>query len=464
MDFISSRIETNTFWSSTFILHLSFLSQLGLILIQWILNDFIPDHTPHGVFQKIYINESSTPTDIVVQSMFSSFEKWDAVYFLHIARHGYTYENTVAFFPLFPSLVYWVAVGIRFTTFFSLNNTSCLILGAMLVNVTCFSLASLILYKLALTVSNNKFDFASMTVILFTFNPARIFFIAPYSEALFSLTSFLGILSLYDPWNFKSCIFFALSVATRSNGLLNIGFIIHKYVCYIYVTYLKKKKKPPSIFLLCDLFCLIFALGFISTPFLFYQNSSKSLFCEGPHFRNLNPLIISHGLKYNYVLPGTSQASYCKNYQFPYSYVQNHYWNVGFLRYFQFKQIPNFLLASPILLLIFHASYHYFIKCNKVELVMNGQLFKTNHYNKKHFTDNLLFSYYLHASCLSLFCFFCVHVQISTRMLLSSTPLVYFIVSKYVTESHYLSKYCLIYFFSYCLAGVLLFTNYYPWT
>uniref|UniRef100_A0A8D9E0S8 GPI mannosyltransferase 2 n=1 Tax=Cacopsylla melanoneura TaxID=428564 RepID=A0A8D9E0S8_9HEMI len=455
-------------WGSVSILYFSFQSQLALIFLQWFLNDFIPDHVPEGVFHKVHINESQSTADDVIQSLFSPFERWDAVYFLHIARFGYTYENTIAFFPLFPKLVHYVSFVIHHITFFSLNTTSCFILSAMLINAICFSFSSLVLYKLALIVSNKQFNFANVVLVLFLFNPSRVFFIAPYSESLFSLTCFLGILCLYDDtWNIKSCLFFALSIATRSNGLLNVGFIVHKCLCSMCVSYshnVKRNKKPPYLSLVWNTMCLVCALSLTVTPFIFYQLTSRLLFCETDNVNQLPSYIISLGKTSNYVLPGTSQASYCTSYEFPYSYVQRHYWNVGFLRYFQFKQIPNFLLASPILLLILHASYEYFIKGNKKDLLVNGQLFRTNHYNTKHFNENYLFSYYLHVFGLSLFCFLCIHVQVSTRMLLSSSPLVYFIVGKYVTQRHYLAKYCLMYFIFYCFVGLFLFTNYYPWT
>ncbi|CAK9187826.1 unnamed protein product [Ilex paraguariensis] len=44
-----------------------------------------------------------------------------------------------------------------------------------------------------------------------------------------------------------------------------------------------------------------------------------------------------------------------------YNYIQSRYWGVGFLRYFQLKQLPNFLLASPILSLAL-CSIIYYVK------------------------------------------------------------------------------------------------------
>ena len=46
-----------------------------------------------------------------------------------------------------------------------------------------------------------------------------------------------------------------------------------------------------------------------------------------------------------------------------YTYSQSRYWNVGFLRYWSFSQIPNFIVAAPLFFLIAdfvtaYAQYH----------------------------------------------------------------------------------------------------------
>ena len=77
--------------------------------------------------------------------------RWDGQYFLHIADNGYTYENTLAFFPVYPFIVrvlaeaiYWAQVEYSLIHFIS-----ALKISAILVNIAAFVLAAVILHDLS---------------------------------------------------------------------------------------------------------------------------------------------------------------------------------------------------------------------------------------------------------------------------------------------------------------------------
>lgn len=474
------------------------LSRLTIITLQLVSNVLIPDHDA-GVFQKPFDpNVTTTIPDYIVTKLLAGFSRWDSQYFLHIAEYGYTYENTVAFFPLFPILIR----QITYFVLFIINNVigsilpcrdmvsahSMILLVAVVFNNCLFVKTSLTLYKLSLTVLKDE-KLSYIASILYCINPASIFFSAAYSESLYCFLVFYGLLQIELKNSIVNYIIVGISGLARSNGLINIGFIAYKYM--------KLKAHKNSTFF----FNIIFSIGiFLSIlPFLIYQTYCYVKFCI-PNTVALPHFIFSHGIENGYVLPGSNSSWCSRTVPFSYSYVQEHYWNVGFLKYFQLKQIPNFVLAFPIVYIVINGVYR-FVRHYKILLIYLG--FKDG--NVQGELPISTFPYVLHCFALTIFSVFMMHVQVATRLLCSSSPVVYWFCASrlspafketvernvlgkltkktngqfYENYSNRKSKWknCIItetfrgyslfikyYFLSYAVIGTVLFSNYLPWT
>lgn len=98
-----------------------------------------------------------------------------------------------------------------------------------------------------------------------------------------------------------------------------------------------------------------------------------------------------------------------------YSHIQDVYWDVGFLRYFQLKQIPNFLLALPMATLGMVAAYMYYrdnpARCLRLGL-WDGGANKWPDKPTPGFYSPRVFLYVVHATMLLGFGTFCMHVQV----------------------------------------------------
>lgn len=142
----------------------------------------------------------------------SPLTRWDAVWYLRIARSGYgDSEVRAAFFPLYP-------LGVRALAEVGGGSDTALLLAAHAVALAAF-LAALILLHRLVTLELGR-PLASPTLLLLSVFPGALFFGLPYSESLFLLVSvgaFYAARTGHWAWA-GGCA--GLASATRSAGIL----------------------------------------------------------------------------------------------------------------------------------------------------------------------------------------------------------------------------------------------------
>ncbi|CAH0399485.1 unnamed protein product [Chilo suppressalis] len=524
------------------ILWFAFNTRIAVIVLQAIANNLLPDHNANVFISPEDPTLRRTYGDVIIEKLFGGFKRWDAQYFIHIAQYGYTYENCLAFFPLFPMLVRYCAYGLCSLVGSLINFHSSLLISATVLNLLIFVKSADILHRLSLRIFRSECK-AYKAAVLYCVNPASIFFSAPYSEALFAWMTFYTLLKCTDNETLRfaniditSGLPAGFTMMTRSNGSINLGFILYTSfknviertipeIVYKYKT-LKHRLMLPFLLLPLLTSCVALFLSIVIAllPFLLVQVYNYFKYCI-PNDHNLPEFLYNS----EYVLPGSAESPWC-NYSLPlsYSYIQSHYWDVGFLKYYQLKQIPNFTLAAPILFIILNNCFSY-IRSNLqlcARLGIRSHIYSYGHrmsYKPKQIckgfgaNDPILFVYIVHIMFLAIFCIVFVHIQVTTRLLASASPILYWMCSSKINvgptpmtdqnsinehfrrigigkkiPSHHLSivnlegvdnmysrwKTFIIsrkmpdcqsqliqyYFLGYFFTGIILFSNFYPWT
>lgn len=450
-------------------------TRICIIVLQTISNGLIPDHDPE-VFVSPHEEASAgvwlPETHWIVDTLLGGFARWDAQYFLHIATHGYTYEQTLAFYPLFPFIVgllakvFYAICPIMSAYYYSL-------VVAVLLNILFFVKAAECLLELSLRLTGNK-KWAQLVAILFCLNPASIFFSAPYSEALYSWLTFKVMLETSDnSISFTRLVVpLSLSLVCRSNGFINLGYVIY----FALKTCLSKKVNRMAIVVRSVLVTGVALTFYGITQLYFYY-----LYCARREITH-SPAVITYAQKHDFILSGVrtnGSSPWCdKDLPLSYSYIQNHYWDVGFLNYYHWKQIPNFLLATPILVILLHFCCNYIQQHTRYCLYLG--LMDNKVTKKITLFERQIFPFMLHGLFLAIFCIFFVHIQVATRLLASSSPLLYWYCANYFKDTGINSleeirdiifldksearRLILCYFVGYAFIGTILFSNFLPWT
>ncbi|XKL69012.1 hypothetical protein PGB90_006781 [Kerria lacca] len=438
---------------------MALLSRICILILQFFFNVLIPNHQSDGFISPAnYISKSKV--DHIIELIFGGLVCWDAQYFLHISIYGYVYENTLAFFPGYPYCIKSVGFIIQILCQFG-NILSIHLCCAVFLNILFFVLSARTLFRLTYKELRNE-KIAYIACVLFCINPASIFFTAPYSETLFSYLTFNAMLHE----NVSSCcIYIALSAIVRSNGIINVGFPLYREL----KRFLNKPSNCYNIILFsCNIFKIIICSLCL---FITYQIYSYYQFCSFFNYL-FDKNILKLAEEKSFILAGNNTSDMCKSF-IPYLYVQSYYWNVGFLEYFKLKQLPNFILASPIFYFIAIQNTQYFLQ--KKHLIRTLGLIRTS---KSEIDDHIII-YVIHSVVLLLVCLFFVHIQVTTRLLCSSSPIPYWFAAKLIYPdvnielnfsfkrhynfsliTHVIIFYCLLY----CLIGTALFSNFYPWT
>ncbi|XP_066838701.1 GPI mannosyltransferase 2 isoform X1 [Anser cygnoides] len=414
------------------------------LLLQAVFDLLIPDHAADA-FSPPRLPEPGA-WDVLAERLLGGLARWDAEHFLFIAERGYLYEHNCAFFPLYPLSLRAVAEGALWPLQPLLRLRSRLLLSAVLLNSLFSVLAAAALYELGCGVLRCR-RAAFLAALLFCISPANVFMAAAYSESMFACLAFGAMWRLEKGQSWLSALLFSLASGVRANGLVNAGFFLYSCAkCFALRFQVGsgpgRTLSPLWRQLLSVASSAVVTCAGICLPFVLFQYYAYVRFC-GPGTgleldvpKPLQQLALDKG--YHLAAMSGVKPTWCSQ-RFPvvYSYIQDVYWNVGFLRYFELRQVPNFLLALPVTFLGFWAAGTYVVANPRHCLTLGLERRKDEQEGKPRagFCCPAVFVYVVHATALLLFGFFCMHVQVLTRFLGSSSPVLYWF-SAHLLQEH----------------------------
>ncbi len=416
--------------ASKFPFYIPIFSRLLILLFAIFADYILVDHAATDVATLVASDQ------VCLWYFLKPFTRWDAVYYLNIAKYGYINESQYAFFPLFPCCIRFIAHLLEHM------NKATSVVALPEDDINYYVIAGLIISNLSVVISSwllwqifstSKKSIKNLILLLFNFNPGNIFFSTVYTESFYTLFTFSNVLVLEKYSNiYASLVIITLSAFVRSNGVFN-GILLTLHILKGQVLH---HHQTLTVRFITRIICLVLFLYFLmdytynlgAVDICSNSDSTAALTCASSHF------IFENKVFFN-----------------AYQLIQYKHWGVGFFSYYLIKNIPNFLLASPMICIcayIIHNSYK--------KMAANG-------YYKHILHNDHTFNIVYMAVLLGLIVVN-AHVQIITRVISSSCPYLYYEVSLLLTQNKKSRPIILSYFIIFNIIGVFMHTNHYPWT
>ena len=255
------------------------------------------------------------------------FVRWDTVYFVALAHpeRGYVYENTLAFQPGIVFVLRRLGSIPALWGDTRWSATCAVVGGAFLANVATI-VAPVLLYMLTRAQTHSR-ALAERAALLAVFAPASATALtAPTPEPFYSVLVLSGLCVLQRPCSLPrwcAALLFCLATCFRANGILLGAFLLWHAIHRPWI----EQRQRTCITVCADVVSAAAGMIFISIPFFLHQRWAYERLCPGRPWCDMEPIPLV------------------------YSFVQAHYWDVGFFRYWTLAQVPNFVLAFPVLTL-----------------------------------------------------------------------------------------------------------------
>ncbi|BGP42506.1 ER membrane glycoprotein subunit of the GPI transamidase complex-like protein [Rhodotorula kratochvilovae] len=279
------------------------------------------------------------------------FVRWDTVHFVNIALEGYTAEQRTAFMPGLPGLMRAGGEALHWLRRAGAVTGDEVVLAGLLATTIATTAAALCFHRLTLQLFPSRPSFALLTSLLFLAAPARpTLHGIPYTEPFAALCTFGGLLLFFRGRDVPAALVWGAGTAFRAQGaVLGVGFFGWKWV-------LRRSfdRQTSRIAVLKRLLLNLPRFAFLSllsgSPFLLFQAYVYREYCPSPA-GDLRPWCTEgHGMSYGW--------------------VQREYWDVGLFRYWKLLQLPNFVLAAPVLALSLVASYSFYARSPRAVIAL----------------------------------------------------------------------------------------------
>ena len=437
-----------------------------------------------------YVESTNPPNALqshVYPFLLRPLTRWDAARFLRLALRPQLYlppptnhtttateesEMAHAFFPGFPMVVQSVTRFLLSVAPRGALPSTCagvIVLASILCNLLAFLIALMALHKTTSLLLHRHghhlepklcLQYTNCVTLLFVLNPASVFFGTAYSESLFAAMVFSGSYSMLRWGPLGALIPWTLATTIRSNGIIYMGYL------FLYAG--GKVCEAPRRGLVHILLGVLVAF---SVLFPMYHHNRLAI---GMHCHDASAATS----RYEWCATATSSHTFSL-----YAYIQRKHWNVGFLRYYEIKQIPNFLLAAPILCLsafgVADWIYRSWLKVASADqkplpsqalywVCESLRAFAGPPTSSMSVDDilvgNPVLGHYAVWAVAALLGLTTAHVQITTRLLCSTCPALYWYVAHVVMTSARWGGVYLGYSLLFIVLGGVLHPLWLPWT